>query len=38
MEKIAMARGFKKKGDEPDLERAGKILMDELSVAASLAG
>ena len=29
LEKIAMARGFKKKGDEPDLERAGKILMDE---------
>ena len=29
LEKIAMARGFKKKGGEPDLERAGKILMDE---------
>ena len=29
LEKIAMARGFKKKGDEPDLERAGKIQMDE---------
>ena len=29
LEKIAMARGFKKKGDEPDLVRAGKILMDE---------
>ena len=29
LEKIAIARGFKKKGDEPDLERTGKILMDE---------
>ena len=27
--KIAIARGFKKKGDEPDLERTGKIMMDE---------
>ena len=27
--KIAVARGFKKKGDEPDLERTGKIIMDE---------
>lgn len=29
LEKIAAARGFKKKGDAPDLERTGKILMDE---------
>ena len=29
LEKIAVARGFKKKGDEPDLERTGKIIMDE---------
>ncbi|MDO4531432.1 MAG: ribosome biogenesis GTPase YlqF, partial [Bacillota bacterium] len=29
LEKIAIARGFKKKGDEPDLERTGKIIMDE---------
>lgn len=29
LEKIALARGFKKRGSEPDLERAAKILMDE---------
>lgn len=27
--KIAVARGFKLKGDEPDLERAAKIMIDE---------
>ena len=29
LRQIAEARGFKLKGDEPDLERASKILMDE---------
>ena len=29
LQQIAEARGFKLKGDEPDLERAAKILMDE---------
>ncbi len=29
LRQIAEARGFKLKGDEPDLERAAKILMDE---------
>lgn len=29
LEEIAVSRGFKKKGGEPDLERTGKILLDE---------
>ncbi len=29
LEGIAISRGFKKKGGEPDLERTGKILLDE---------
>lgn len=29
LEKIAVARGFKKKGGEPDMGRAAKILIDE---------
>ncbi|MFI3175368.1 MAG: ribosome biogenesis GTPase YlqF [Bacillota bacterium] len=29
LQKIAVARGFKAKGGEPDLERTGKILLDE---------
>ncbi len=29
LQKIALSRGFKKKGDEPDLERTAKILLDE---------
>ncbi len=29
LEEIAISRGFKKKGGEPDLERTGKILLDE---------
>ena len=29
LEKIAIARGFKKKGNEPDLERTAKIMIDE---------
>ncbi len=29
LEKIAIARGFKQKGGEPDIDRASKILLDE---------
>jgi ribosome biogenesis GTPase A len=33
LEKIAQARGFKLKGDEPDLKRAAEILLDEFRAA-----
>ena len=29
LEKIAIERGFKQKGGEPDIDRAAKILLDE---------